>query len=248
MVEPHGCWYHPRALTTTFPQGGMAMATGKSRGPYQTTQSLIGKRFGKVTVISLGERSGSKRVCHCRCDCGSSFTVTSNRLGGERRKLGGDGWGCPGCRFRGNVKHGKTKSREFNIWNLMIARCCNQNAHAYERYGGRGISVCDRWRGVDGFANFLADMGESPSLNHSIDRFPNRNGDYEPGNCRWATEVQQQNNRRNNRRLTHDGQTMTLAEWSRATGLGYRVIYDRLEAGWLLSDALTCPKQQKKSH
>jgi hypothetical protein len=103
----------------------------------------------------------------------------------------------------GRITHGHTKgpagsyrtSPEFRTWSAMKGRCLNPNNGKYHRYGARGIKVCDRWLGLDGFVNFLADMGDKPSASHSIDRFPNRNGNYEPGNCRWATSKQQGENR-----------------------------------------------------
>jgi hypothetical protein len=102
----------------------------------------------------------------------------------------------------------------------------------YENYGERGIRVCGRWLGKTGFANFLADVGPRPSPSHSLDRFPDNDGDYEPGNVRWATLEEQHNNRRDTVRLEHRGLSLGLAEWSRRTGIRYITLYKRALRGW----------------
>lgn len=103
-------------------------------------------------------------------------------------------------------------SPEYRVWAGMIDRCENQNANGFHNYGGRGISVCDRWRAS--FAAFYKDIGQRPSSAHSLDRHPNQDGNYEPGNCRWATGKQQMRNYRKNRRVTANGESLTLPEWS----------------------------------
>jgi hypothetical protein len=120
---------------------------------------------------------------------------------------------------------------------MMRTRCTNPNVPNYKDYGGRGIAVCERWRS---FEAFLADMGPRPGLGYSIERI-NNDGDYEPGNCRWADRAQQSNNRRNNRLLTWNGETKTLAEWSRTTGLDYAALLARLNRGWSVERALSTP-------
>ena len=120
-------------------------------------------------------------------------------------------------------------------WEAMLNRCrSNKHVH-YNDYGGRGIAVCDRWLL---FENFLADMGSRPSKNHSIDRIDN-NGNYEPGNCRWATRIEQHRNKRSNRHITAMGETHTLAGWAERTGLLKQTIRMRLERGWPDEDAVT---------
>lgn len=120
----------------------------------------------------------------------------------------------------------------------MLARCFNPKTKGYEGYGGRGITVCERWR--FSFENFLADMGKRPSAVHSIDRVDN-NGNYEPTNCQWRTEKEQQNNKRDCRYITYQGQTKTLTEWSEHYGFKRGVIAGRLALGWTLEQAFSLP-------
>lgn len=126
-------------------------------------------------------------------------------------------------------------------WTSMLARCNNAKIRAYPDYGGRGISVCERWRD---FANFLADMGERPR-GHSLDRI-NNDGNYEPGNCRWATRATQNNNSRHNVTLTIGDRSMTLEAWSRESGIKQPTLSKRLAAGWPMDLMLLAPKLGQK--
>lgn len=119
------------------------------------------------------------------------------------------------------------RPQEYNSWVQMRQRCNNPNDKKFRLYGGRGIKVCERW---NDFANFLADMGPRPSPGHSIDRYPDNMGNYEPGNCRWATPMEQANNRPGNRLIAIDGETITIAEASRRTGIHKSTIRSRLES------------------
>lgn len=140
--------------------------------------------------------------------------------------------------MRNKPKHGMKKTRVYRIWSGMIHRC----KHAIGNYGRMGISVCSRW--MD-FRNFLDDMGHPPSQSHSIDRI-NNSGDYEPGNCRWATRCQQARNTSTNTVLEYDGAAMTIAEWSEKTGLKPATICVRIyKLGWSISKALSTPVAQR---
>lgn len=174
----------------------MTAAKGKPDGQ---RVNLAGQRFGRLEVLRYADTLNKRARWFCLCDCGTKIIV----LGKSLRQ--GNTKSC-GCLNREkisdravtrNYKHGHAirglNSREYASWCAMINRCENPNHDAYPRYGGMGIRVCKRWR--VSFANFLADMGPRPT-GKSLDRYPNKFGDYKPGNCRWATPSEQQTNRR----------------------------------------------------
>jgi hypothetical protein len=158
---------------------------------------LDGQLFGLLTVEGRAENDKRQRTRWiCKCACGNRCTVSGAHLmSGHTSSCG-----CAGSRasigFRA-FKHGhdrvNSRSREYNSWAMMIVRCTDENREDYHRWGGRGITVCDRWR--ESFENFLADMGPRPP-GRTLDRYPDKDGNYEPGNCRWATWKQQAENRR----------------------------------------------------
>ena len=125
----------------------------------------------------------------------------------------------------------------------MLDRCRNPNSQHRKDYGGRGIAVCERWYK---FENFYADMGARPP-GMTLDRYPDVNGDYEPGNCRWATNTQQQRNKRNTIYLEHAGVTQSLCDWEDSLGIPKNVFRDRLRRGWSLDKVFDTPYQAAKS-
>lgn len=135
----------------------------------------------------------------------------------------------------GLAKPHESESSEYNAWHSMIARCHRKSSQYYRHYGGRGIKVCQRWRAS--YEAFLHDMGRRPH-GLELDRIDN-DGDYAPGNCRWATAVENMRNRRCTRRLTFNGETKCLIEWAESHGLSYSTLKDRLERGWSAEKALT---------
>lgn len=130
-------------------------------------------------------------------------------------------------------------STSYAIWKSMRTRCCNKNCAAYKYYGGRGIKICQRW--MDSFENFLTDMGERPSMKHTLDRIDN-NGDYSMENCRWATQLEQKNNTRKNTFLSFNGKTQTIAYWARELNLSQATISGRHQKGWSDEDCLSTPE------
>ena len=135
----------------------------------------------------------------------------------------------------------RAEHSEQGIWYGMVFRCTNEKYDRYMDYGGRGIKVCDRWIGEEGFKNFLSDMGPRPSSRHTIDRYPNNNGDYEPSNCRWALPKQQSRNMRSNAFYEFDGESLCISEWAERYGIGPQVLARRIKLGWPMEIALTQP-------
>jgi hypothetical protein len=196
---------------------------------------LTGQRFGRLIAFELApERtSNGKARWICRCDCGAGTTVDARNL------RSGSTLSC-GCHRRAigerTLTHGRTNTPEFRAWTQMLYRCLNVRCAHYRHYGGRGITVCARW--MASFENFLADVGERPSADYSLDRKDN-DGPYAPGNVRWATPTQQANNRRVNHRLTYDGKTMTISEWAAHIGISRESLRGRLKLGWSVEEAVT---------
>lgn len=221
------------------------------RGPRNKVpmSELLGgvKRFGRLTFIGEGEPkrpSGHhpQRRALMRCDCGSECHVIPSSLKRGRTQS------C-GCQFaelarERFTKHGGHLTREYKSWNAMTQRCLNPKASGFENYGGRGIKICDRWQGEDGYLNFVADMGPRP-IGMSLER-KDSDGHYEPENTRWATPKEQMNNRRVTVFITHDGDTLSLSEWSERLGLSRNGVSERLRKGWTEEAAVTTSARKKR--
>lgn len=195
-------------------------------------QLAVGDRFGRLILLEVAEYAKHKNKL--RCDCGKEHFATSGHL------RDGDVSSC-GCvyvesRATCHRTHGESKrGAEYNVWVGMRDRCANPNDDSFVRYGGRGIRVCERWQT---FELFLEDMGPRPSKRHSIERIDN-DGHYEPGNCRWATGVEQGRNKRNNVLVTHNGITRTVSEWAEITGIKYGTVWMRIKRGYSPEKALS---------
>ena len=158
---------------------------------------LTGQKFGRLTVVRLSGRKASNRFWHCVCECGNRTETDGGKLkNGETKSCGCFRREFTTERNKRWAKHGQTVNGkftpEYESWRAMHHRCRDKNHRDYPYWGGRGITVCERW---SDFNNFLADMGSRPP-GTSLDRYPNNNGNYEPGNCRWATASQQRQNQR----------------------------------------------------
>ena len=209
--------------------------------------NLLGKRFGRLLVLRrLEEREMENIVWLCRCDCGGLHLARSSRLqAGIVKSCGCFARQLSSERLRRRATtHGMSRSSLYGLWQGMIGRCERPNTAGYMRYGGRGITVCARWR--KSFSAFLEDMGPRPD-GTSLDRI-NNDGNYEPSNCRWATRSAQQNNRDANRRLEHNGATKSLTEWAREIGISPEAITARLRRGWEIEHVFSVPVSLKKPH
>jgi hypothetical protein len=202
------------------------------------------ERFGRWTAVGpLVKGKYPKRSCSCACGTVRDVAV-SDLLTGKSRSCGCLAREIASALRKQEAKHGATaggrRSRAFTAWESMRRRCRDTEHKSFKWYGARGIRVCERWQGKDGFANFLADMGEPPP-GMTIDRKNNSKG-YDPGNCRWATQKQQQRNRRSNLLITYAGRTQTLVEWAEETGIGRQTIKTRISrSGWSIEQALSTP-------
>lgn len=205
-------------------------------------RDLNGKRFGRLTVVAEAqERASDGKVrWECVCDCSEAVTVIGRNL------TSGNTTSC-GC-YRSqyvatkNRRHGKAARGaivpEYGVWCGIIKRCTDQDAEGYVNYGGRGIQMCPAWR--DSFETFFADMGPRPSAAHSIERINNERG-YEPGNCKWGTRDEQNNNKRSNVRFTIKGETLTAKQmWQKhaQSRITYSGFVSRLQRGWSAEEAL----------
>ena len=204
-------------------------------------------RYGSWLVLKDVERSpaGKSRVL-ARCKCGSEQIIQLGNLRSGRSTR------CRSCAKKGRPSNRRThgealeKTVEWRTWRAIRNRCERSYNVSYDNYGGRGIRVCARWQGQNGYSNFLADMGRRPSPEYSIDR-KNNDGPYSPENCRWATIVEQANNKRTNIWLTVDGRTQTLSEWAIETNVNYCTLWRRYRSGWSHIDVVTKPVRKLES-
>lgn len=218
-------------------------------------EDYVGLKYEKLTIIGLGESKvyfDKKRNLNCKsktficeCECGNTKEINvSNFKAGKTKSCG--------CYKESNAKnskrthgytsvvdYGKRKS-EYSIWATMLQRCNNKNTEKYKFYGAKGTKVSPEWHL---FENFIRDMGERPDASYSLDRI-NTKGDYEKGNCRWATKIVQANNTIRNNHLILNGVKLNVKEWSQKTGINASTIKNRLKTGWSIEQALTIPARK----
>lgn len=199
----------------------------------------IGAKIGDVTFLG-DEPTKDRRRSRFKCFCGVEFIALMYQV------IRGNRASCGCLRSTSQIKHGHAKGGDttltYGSWKSMKERCDNPNGKNYKYWGGAGVKICSRWYDFD---NFIADMGERPSVLHTIDRFPNKDGDYEPGNCRWATKKEQANNQRNNVVVEFDEVKMTLGQWSDKLGIRRTVLGNRIK-NMGVERALTEPLRKKR--
>lgn len=205
------------------------------------TRDLAGQKFNRWTVISFSHIKNRKAYWFCRCDCGEERII----MGSSITTGGSQSCGCARVDFvtDKNTTHGLSKHILYSVWQDLHARCKGYNPDDIPCYVNKGIIVCDRWNGPEGFVNFLEDMGERPE-GTQIDRIDNSKG-YSPDNCRWVTCKENQRNRGTNRNITFNGKTQCMSAWADDTGLSKGVIKSRLDKGWSEERALTTPAEIK---
>lgn len=202
-----------------------------------------GQKMNDATLVRcLGIPEGKTNIAwECLCKCGVTFMALASNL------RSGNTMSC-GCRrrsLRNNRSHGMSKHKIFSLWSQMIQRCHFEGNAAYKNYGGRGITVCERWHK---FENFYEDFGQFRAANLTIDRIDNNLG-YGPGNCRWSTKQEQGRNRRGNLPLTIKGETRLLCEWAELSGLDSSLIRARkVRLGWCDDDLLAPPWSRKRAN
>jgi hypothetical protein len=215
-------------------------------------KNLIGLRFNRLIVLSRAKNRKNVVYWLCKCDCGAQKEVAAQQLTCKNIKSCGcytkeinKEQGKTLGKLPKKIKHGMIKSPEYYAWSNIKARCSVEiKRHQHKNYWGRGIVVCQRW--LESFDNFYADMGQRPSSRHSIDRI-DTNGNYEPGNCRWANATEQALNKRTNIYIEFNGEKRTITQWSKLLENGKaNTIRERLNRGWSIEDALTKPCKRKK--
>src|ERR1041385_454318 len=204
---------------------------------------LTGQIFGRLTVVGVSHHNEKgRRFFLCRCECGKTISAIGHCLKSGNTKS----CGCLAREITSNRNrtHGCSKASElwpeYRSWSGIIQRCTNRKNPAWVHYGARGIKVCERWLV---FENFLADMGQRPSSNHSIDRI-NNDGDYCKENCRWATRKEQNRNRRDNIYIKFDGVYLTLADWESLLGLTTGLLKGRVHKRWSVNKTLFHPRMR----
>lgn len=194
---------------------------------------LAGRRFGRLVVLSYSRSGPAGAYWLCQCDCGQTTVTAAIKLKQQRTKS----CGCYRVE-RGHLQnriHGECGSAEHKTLLRMIRRCTDAGDISYVDYGAKGVIVCSRWKngeaGKSGVQCFIEDVGRKPSPRHTIDRFPISNGNYEPGNCRWATRDEQARNRISLRLVMLDGRSVCLAEVCQTLKIKYGTTWGRLNRG-----------------
>lgn len=216
----------------------------------RVAQTFVPETFGRLTTVGPkfmvpAKYPSSTRITMqvCECRCGDKVAVRTGALQSKNTlSCGCYAYECSKSKF---VTHGKSKTPEYEAYMHMIRRCYNPDNKAYPDYGGRGIGVFPDWLGPGGFERWLAHIGLKPHPKMTQNRKDN-NGNYEPGNVEWATHKEQNNNRRSNHLLAHNGRTMTVSQWATETGTKYQTLQSRIRLGWDDARVLSTPSLGRK--
>lgn len=204
---------------------------------------MIGKKYGKLTVVSI-EHQNKRTLLNCQCDCGNHISREVYMIGsgivsscgcskGEALKR----YNSSGKRSKGCFKDGRSLHPLYGTWFQMISRCENPNSNHYDRYGGRGIKVCEEWHDFWKFIEWSNSVGGRPQ-GYTLDRI-NNDGNYEPNNCRWANWRTQKTNTSANVFLEYNGVRKTMIEWCEELNINYRTLNNRINRGWSVEKALS---------
>lgn len=240
------CWATPtvQARNRSLPRKGVIrrQPTRKAGDRPANFKDLTGQAFGRWTVVAYHGREqsqGGGNIWNCQCQCGTTRAVKATSL------VSGRSQSC-GCRHKEivtaagrtkNKTHGRTGTKEYRAWNQMLQRCHNPENPTYERYGAKGVTVCERWR--ESFEAFFADVGLCPSPNHTLDRIDPA-GNYGPDNVRWLPAELQSANRKNVKRFDYRGERLTIPELAARIGIKPATLRARLVVmGWSVERATT---------
>lgn len=207
------------------------MADANSNRPRNGFKDETGQVYGKLIVLHEVQSSKPGAYWRVRCGCGHEFDIFGGNLRSSRTTTV---QACIKCR---RIRHGLTDTHEHRVWRKIRQRCFSLGNKDYGHYGGRGITVCDRW---NKFENFLADIGKQPFPKAEIGRIAN-DGPYSAENCRWETRSQQTRNTRRNHMLTFHGRTQCLSAWAEELGLTVSALKHRIKRGWDVEKTLTTP-------
>lgn len=215
-------------------------------------KNLIGQTFGRLTVVARANNTkGGQAQWKCICSCREHNEVIVSGIKLRR----GDKRSC-GCLRKEVVSkthkvHGLGGTRLYDVWNSMKQRCYNSNCQDYADYGGRGIAVCAEWLGKNGFIHFynwsMANGYDenAPKRQCTVERI-DTNGNYEPSNCKFATQNEQQNNRRDNHKITHNGKTQNITQWAKELQINKQTLWNRINRNhWSIKKALETPVRGK---
>lgn len=199
-------------------------------------QTLVGRKFGRLTIMSASGFKGRFRVALCRCDCGNIGKY-------EVQKLKSGNTGSCGCLKKEHNRayfttHGCTKTPLHRVWLSIRDRCLNKNCKVYPSYGGRGVTICNEWENFEAFQAWAISQSYRKGL--TVERVDNNAG-YSPENCILATRATQNNNKRNNVVIEYRGEKLNLAQWAKKLGVNRETIKWRVKAGWSTERIFTTP-------